>query len=115
MVMVGIENIKDAETTSAVLKVVGVGGGGSNAVNRMIATGIRSVEFIVANTDLQDLKSSLAPHKIQLGEHCTRGLGAGAKPDVGREAALALLDRALGYSQAQETDIYLSAQDLGLR
>ena len=88
MVMVGIENIKDAETPSAVLKVVGVGGGGSNAVNRMIATGIRSVEFIVANTDLQDLKSSLAPHKIQLGEHCTRGLGAGAKPDVGREAAL---------------------------
>ena len=54
MVMVGIENIKDAESASAVLKVVGIGGGGSNAVNRMIATGIRSVEFIVAKTDLQD-------------------------------------------------------------
>ena len=92
MVMVGIENIKEAETKSALLKVVGIGGGGGNAVNRMISTGIASVEFIVANTDLQDLKSSMAPHKIQLGNRCTRGLGAGAKPDVGREAALEDVD-----------------------
>jgi cell division protein FtsZ len=54
----------------------------------MISTGIRSVEFIVANTDLQDLRASLAPHKLQLGGRCTRGLGAGAKPEIGREAAM---------------------------
>ena len=70
------------------LKVVGVGGGGGNAVNRMIAHGLESVEFMVANTDLQDLKKSMAPYKLQLGSKCTRGLGAGAKPDLGREAAM---------------------------
>ncbi len=88
MVMVGIEDIKEVGPSAPVLKVVGVGGGGGNAVNRMISTGIRSVEFVAANTDLQDLRASLAPHKLQLGGRCTRGLGAGAKPDVGREAAL---------------------------
>src|SRR3972149_4495586 len=88
MVMVGIEDIKEGGPSAPVLKVVGIGGGGGNAVNRMIATGIRSVDFIVANTDLQDLRASLAPHKLQLGGRCTRGLGAGAKPEIGREAAL---------------------------
>jgi cell division protein FtsZ len=88
MVMVGIEDIKEVGPGSPVLKVVGVGGGGGNAVNRMITTGIRNIDFVVANTDLQDLKSNLAPYKIQLGGRCTRGLGAGAKPEVGREAAL---------------------------
>jgi cell division protein FtsZ len=88
MVMVGIEDIKEVGPSAPVLKVVGIGGGGGNAVNRMIATGIRSVDFIVANTDLQDLRASLAPHKLQLGGRCTRGLGAGAKPEIGREAAL---------------------------
>jgi cell division protein FtsZ len=88
MVMVGIEDIKEVGPSAPVLKVVGVGGGGGNAVNRMISTGIRSVEFIVANTDLQDLRASLAPHKLQLGGRCTRGLGAGAKPEIGREAAM---------------------------
>jgi cell division protein FtsZ len=88
MVMVGIEDIRDATPGAPVIKVVGVGGGGGNAVNRMISSGIRHVEFVAANTDLQDLKSNLAPYKIQLGSRCTRGLGAGAKPDVGREAAL---------------------------
>jgi len=88
MVMVGIEDIKEVGPSAPVLKVVGVGGGGGNAVNRMISTGIRSVEFVAANTDLQDLRASLAPHKLQLGGRLTRGLGAGAKPDVGREAAL---------------------------
>lgn len=74
--------------TGARIKVIGVGGGGSNAVNRMIEAGIKGVEFIVANTDLQALNNSNAPIKIQLGSKLTRGLGAGADPNTGREAAL---------------------------
>ncbi|HEX8287998.1 MAG TPA: cell division protein FtsZ [Pyrinomonadaceae bacterium] len=74
--------------TGARIKVVGVGGGGGNAVNRMIEAGIKGVEFIVANTDLQALNASKAPVKIQLGSKLTRGLGAGANPEVGRDAAL---------------------------
>ena len=70
------------------IKVIGVGGGGNNAVNRMIETGVKSVDFIVANTDLQVLNNSLAEHKIQIGEELTNGLGAGANPQIGKEAAL---------------------------
>ena len=88
MVMVGIESIKEAHPDTPCLKVVGVGGGGGNAVNRMIAAGVTNVDFLVANTDLQDLKSNNAAYKLQLGGRCTRGLGAGARPEVGREAAL---------------------------
>jgi len=73
---------------SAKIKVVGVGGGGGNAVNTMIASGIEGVEFIAANTDAQALRSNRAPMKIQLGSKLTKGLGAGANPDVGKEAAL---------------------------
>ena len=72
----------------AKIKVIGVGGGGCNAVNRMIESGLKGVEFIVANTDLQVLNNSLAPHKLQLGVELTDGLGAGANPEIGREAAL---------------------------
>jgi len=72
----------------AKIKVIGLGGGGCNAVNRMIDSGVKGVEFIVANTDLQVLNNSLAPTKIQLGSQLTEGLGAGANPNVGREAAL---------------------------
>ena len=72
----------------AKIKVVGVGGGGGNAVNRMIESGVKGVEFIVANTDLHVLKSSKAPVKIQIGAELTNGLGAGAKPEIGKEAAL---------------------------
>src|SRR5579863_1314690 len=72
----------------AKLKVIGVGGGGGNAVNRMIAAQLEGVEFMVANTDLQALSVSQAPLKIQLGAKLTKGLGAGANPDVGRKAAL---------------------------
>ncbi len=72
----------------AKIKVIGVGGGGNNAVNRMIESGVKGVEFIVANTDLQVLNCSKAPTKIQIGEDLTGGRGAGAKPEVGREAAL---------------------------
>ena len=72
----------------AKIKVVGVGGAGNNAVNRMIDSGVKGVEFIVANTDLQVLNGSKASIKVQLGEKLTDGLGAGANPEIGREAAL---------------------------
>jgi cell division protein FtsZ len=80
--------IDEPPITGARIKVIGVGGGGSNAVNRMIEAGIKGVEFIVANTDLQALNNSNAPIKIQLGSRLTRGLGAGSDPNVGRDAAL---------------------------
>lgn len=72
----------------AKIKVIGVGGGGCNAVNRMIESGVSGVEFIAANTDLQVLNVSKAETKLQIGKNITEGLGAGANPDVGREAAL---------------------------
>ena len=71
----------------AKIKVIGVGGGGCNAVNRMIDSGVNGVEFIVANTDLQVLNVSKAEKKLQIGKNITNGLGAGANPEVGREAA----------------------------
>ena len=72
----------------AKIKVIGVGGGGCNAVNRMIESGVKGVEFIVANTDLQVLNVSKAEKKLQIGQDITNGLGAGANPEVGREAAV---------------------------
>ena len=72
----------------AKIKVIGVGGGGMNAVNRMIESGVRSVEFIVANTDLQVLNASPAEYKLQIGKNITNGRGAGSDPEIGREAAL---------------------------
>src|SRR6202522_1765570 len=74
--------------TGAKTKVIGVGGGGSNAVNRMIRAKVEGVEFIAANTDLQALKLSQAPVKLQLGSKLTKGLGARANPEVGRKAGL---------------------------
>ncbi len=74
--------------SDARIKVIGVGGGGCNAVNRMIDAGVEGIEFIVANTDLQALRMSRAPVKLQLGVKLTNGLGAGANPEVGRKAAL---------------------------
>ncbi|MFP4397722.1 MAG: cell division protein FtsZ [Desulfonatronovibrio sp.] len=78
---------------NARIKVVGVGGGGGNAVNNMICSAMKGVTFIVANTDLQALKHSKAEHKIQLGEKLTKGLGAGADPEVGKEAAQESIDQ----------------------
>ena len=72
----------------SIIKVIGVGGGGSNAVNHMYKQGIKDVEFVVANTDLQALNSSPVPHKLQLGVNLTEGLGCGANPEVGRAAAI---------------------------
>src|SRR4029078_7917496 len=74
--------------STARIKVVGVGGGGSNAVNRMVQAGFDGVEFIVANTDVQALRTNRAPVKIQIGRKLTKGVGAGADPNVGRSAAL---------------------------
>ena len=79
---------QDDAPRGARIKVIGVGGGGNNAVNRMIAAGVEGVEFISANTDVQALQLSNAPVKLQLGVKLTSGLGAGANPDVGRRAAL---------------------------
>ena len=78
----------DEISQAAQIKVIGLGGGGSNAVSRMIAAQFTGVEFIVANTDLQALRASPAPVKIQLGAKLTKGLGAGSNPEVGRDAAL---------------------------
>jgi cell division protein FtsZ len=78
----------DEVVTGAKIIVIGVGGGGSNAVNRMIEAGIKGVQFIVVNTDVQALNDSKAPIKIQLGSQLTRGLGAGANPTIGRQAAI---------------------------
>ncbi len=80
-------------TVQPVLKVVGLGGGGQNAVNRMIELGLSGVDFIVANTDAQVLKSSLAPTRIQLGPQLTRGLGAGGNPPVGKQRPRKVLPR----------------------
>jgi cell division protein FtsZ len=80
--------LADETRAGARIKVVGVGGGGSNAVNRMVQVGLEGVEFIVANTDRQALDQNAAPMKIQIGAKLTKGLGAGADPNVGREAAL---------------------------
>lgn len=81
-------SFSDEETSDIRIKVIGVGGAGCNAVNTMIAAGLNRVEFVVANTDVQALEKSEAPFKIQIGPERTRGLGAGARPDVGKEAAL---------------------------
>ena len=72
---------------SANIKVVGIGGGGNNAINRMIEAGLQGVEFISINTDAQSLQSSLANKKIQIGSKLTKGLGAGANPEIGKAAA----------------------------
>jgi cell division protein FtsZ len=78
----------DEEARAARIKVVGVGGGGGNAISRMITSGLQGVEFIAVNTDLQALRANRAPVKIQIGAKLTKGLGAGANPDIGRQAAV---------------------------
>ncbi len=73
---------------SSIIKVIGVGGGGGNAVNHMYSQGIKGVDFLICNTDSQALEMSPIPNKIQLGTHLTEGRGAGANPEVGRKAAM---------------------------
>ena len=87
--------LMDAHSTSAVIKVIGVGGGGGNAVSHMVDTGIEGVDFICTNTDSQALKGSRVRTCLQIGCNITKGLGAGADPDVGRQAAMEDRDRIL--------------------
>src|SRR5213075_1989986 len=86
-------SFNDEPRNNARIKVIGVGGGGGNAVNRMINAKLEGVEFVVANTDLQALQMSQAPVKIQLGVKLTSGLGAGANPEVGKKGALEDADK----------------------
>ncbi len=83
-----VYDVVDSAASPAVIKVIGIGGGGCNAINNMIKNTIQGVEFISANTDAQALSKNNAPKRIQLGTNLTKGLGAGANPEVGREAAL---------------------------
>jgi cell division protein FtsZ len=87
--------VHEADAVPARIKVIGVGGGGGNAVNRMIDAQLRGIEFITANTDLQALNNCRAPFKLQIGNLLTKGLGAGADPEVGRKAALEDTERIL--------------------
>ncbi len=87
-----IFELEEVQSSSAKIKVVGIGGGGSNAVNGMIASNLQGVEFIVVNTDSQSLESSLAHQRIQIGSSLTKGLGAGADPELGKQAALEDID-----------------------
>ncbi|MFQ5737998.1 MAG: cell division protein FtsZ [Acidobacteriota bacterium] len=93
------------------IKVVGIGGGGCNAVNRMIESGIDGVEFVAANTDLQALRQCRAPVKLQLGAKLTKGLGAGANPAVGRQAALEDTERLI--DQMEGADMVFVTAGLG--
>lgn len=86
----------------AQIKVIGVGGGGSNAVNRMIDSGLKGIEFIAINTDKQALLSSKAEHKIQIGEKLTKGLGAGANPEIGKKAAEESKEEVTSYLQGAD-------------
>lgn len=87
--MLGFSDIQQTENDNPIIKVIGIGGGGGNAINRMVSVmDTQAVDFVAANTDLQDLRNSGASYKLQLGGTCTQGLGAGAKPKVGREAAM---------------------------
>lgn len=92
---VTLEALEEATMVPAKIKVIGVGGGGGNAVNRMMAAKLRGIEFIAANTDLQALAKCRAPKKLQLGPQITKGLGAGADPEIGRKAALEDTERIL--------------------
>ena len=85
--------LMDAHSQSAVIKVIGVGGGGGNAVAHMVNAGIEGVDFICANTDSQALKSARVRTALQIGCNITKGLGAGADPEVGRQAAMEDRDR----------------------
>ena len=93
------------------IRVIGIGGGGGNAVNTMICSGIENVKFIAANTDMQALGRSLAPQKLQLGAKLTRGLGAGANPEIGCKAAME--DSARIAESFQDADMLFITAGLG--
>jgi cell division protein FtsZ len=99
------------ERSGAKIKVIGIGGGGGNAINRMIETGIEGVQFIAINTDLQALESNKAKKKIQIGEQLTKGLGSGGRPDIGKEAAVEDTEKLIEL--LQETDMVFLTTGLG--
>ena len=101
----------ELDNDDVVIKVVGIGGGGNNAVNRMVSEGVKGIEFVSVNTDRQALLSSMAGRQIQIGEKLTRGLGAGAKPEVGKDAAKE--SRALIESELEGTDIVFVTAGMG--
>ena len=101
----------EVQNDDVVIKVVGIGGGGNNAVNRMIDEGVKGIEFISVNTDKQALVSSKAHKQIQIGEKLTRGLGAGAKPEVGKDAAKE--SRAQIIQELEGTDIVFVTAGMG--
>ena len=105
------ELVDSGRTSSARIKVIGVGGGGGNAVNTMIAYNLHGVDFIAANTDMQALGASAAPIKIQMGAEVTKGLGAGANPDVGKMAAME--DRELLRRHLEGADMVFITAGLG--
>ncbi len=102
---------EDDFKVGAKIKVIGVGGGGCNAVNRMIEAGVEGIEFVAANTDIQALDRSRAPVKLQLGAKLTKGLGAGANPEIGRAAALEDTDRII--EQLEGSDMVFITAGLG--
>ncbi len=106
--MFEIEEVKELK---AKIRVVGVGGGGGNAVNNMIGANLQGIDFIAINTDAQVLETSLAPAKIQIGEELTRGLGAGSNPEIGREAALK--DRDIIAEHLQGSDMVFITAGMG--
>jgi len=94
---------------SSIIKVFGVGGGGSNAVNRMFTDGIKDVNFVVCNTDAQALQNSPVPVKIQLGSTLTEGRGAGSKPDIGRKAALESMESIVDVLSKNTKMVFITA------
>lgn len=111
MIEFDLEDVKQKIEPQSRIKVLGIGGGGGNMVNSMIESGFENVSFIVANTDVQALKISKANHKVQLGVKSTRGLGAGANPEVGRKSAEEDLD--LIIDNLKDSDIVFLTAGLG--
>jgi len=109
--MTTLFTFEDTSAQSAKIKVIGVGGGGGNALNNMISQKLRGVEFIVANTDAQAIERNMADHKLQLGADITRGLGAGANPQIGREAAEVERQRMGDF--LQDTDMVFITAGMG--
>ena len=97
------------QSENSIIKVIGVGGGGSNAVNHMFRLGIKGVDFIICNTDKQALDKSPVPNKVQLGAQSTKGLGAGSIPDVGRDAALESIDEIKGFLGENTQMVFITA------
>ena len=104
-------NFDEADSPAATMKVVGVGGAGGNAVNRMLNEGLQGVDFIAINTDMQALNNSKAATRIQIGNKLTRGLGAGAKPEIGRQAIEE--DKEKIYSALENTDLVFVTAGMG--